>query len=312
MNGPPYRRRPSATLSIAFRRATLAVFLLVVPHVSDAQVRTGPPARVSWPLIDFLVLGDSTHGLQLLASPSLASMQGRLVNQALTITLQPLPTRVWAAGVAAVVESIARLPHRDRTPFMTLALKGNLGRAWLRISLSPEGTSETPFDMELFDSSRIPGASEPAAWTVAATATDLLALLTALDAVAERSALDTSTAGDDPSQIYLAEQLDSLPQPSGDPQVKYPDAARAHRREGRVWMEYVIDTSGAILSETARVLMSDGDEFSRAVLEAVPRIRYSPGRRRGAPVRTLVWTPVTFRLDQGEVRVRVPFVIRVP
>jgi TonB family protein len=290
-------------------RGALVAVLLAVPGPSDAQVRADPPMRVTWPLIDFLVLGDSTHGLQLLASPNLASAQGRLVNQALTITLPPAPTRLWAAGVAALVESIARLPHRDRTWFATLALKGNLGRAWLRVSLSSEGTPDTPFDMELFDSSRVPGAPQPAAWTIAASATDLLALLTSLDAVAERSAFDTTALAGDSMGIYLAEQLDSPPQPMGDPHVRYPDAARAHSREGRVWLEYVIDTSGAILAESMRVLMSDGDEFSRAILEAVPRIRYTPGRRRGTPVRTLVWAPVTFQLEA--VHFEVPFRIQV-
>ena len=293
------------------RRAALAACILAVPGLSDAQTQADLPARVAWPLIEFLVFGDSTHGLQLLASPSLKSAQGRSASQALAITLRPLPTRVWAAGVAAVVESIARLPQRDRTPFATLALTGNLGRAWLRVSLGSEESADTPFDMELSDSTGVPGASEPAAWTVAASATDILALLTVLDAVAGRSAFDSAAAAGDSSPVYLAEQLDTLPQPGGDPQLEYPPEARSDGREGRVWMEYVVDTSGAILAETVRVLMSDGDEFSRAVLAAVPKIHYAPGRRRGAPVRTLVWAPVTFQLVATR-RVRVPFTITVP
>ncbi|HMA44019.1 MAG TPA: energy transducer TonB [Gemmatimonadales bacterium] len=293
-------------------RAVLVAGLLAVPCFSGAQARTAAPMRVTWPLIDFLVLGDSTHGLQLLASPTLSSVQGRLANQALTITLPPVSTRVWAAGVAALVESIAKLPPRDRTWFASLALKGNLGRAWLRVSLNAERTPETPFDMELFDSSRGPGAPEATPWAVAASATDLFGLLTTLDAVAERSAVDTTAATGDSMGIYLTEQLDNPPQATEDPHVKYPDAARTHGREGRVWLEYVVDTSGAILDGTVRVLMSDGDDFSQAILEAVPRIRYAPGRRRGAAVRTLVWTPVTFRLDPGVVRKRLPFVIRIP
>ncbi len=175
--------QPQAPLHIV---NALVAILFAVPGFGDAQVRADPPMRVIWPLIEFLVLGDSTHGVQLLASPSLNSAQGRLVNQALTITLPPVSTRVWAAGVAALVESIARLPPRDRTWFATLALKGNLGRAWLRVSLNAEGTPEAPFDMELFDSSNVPGAPKATPWAVAASATDLLALLTTLDAVAER------------------------------------------------------------------------------------------------------------------------------
>jgi TonB family protein len=295
------------------RFLVVAFLLLAVPGSSDGQGRADPPARVTWPLIDFLVLGDSTHGVQLFASPNLSSAQGRTQSQAVTIILQPVPTRLWASGVAAVVESIARLPLPNRAPFVTLALTGNRGRAWLRISLGATATAEAPFDFEIFDSARASPATDPLSWSVPASAPEVLGLLTALDAVAEHSAFDSTAAAFDTTRTYLAEQLDSLPRPTGDPHIQYPTAARARRGEGRVWVEFVIDTSGAIQGETVRVLLSDGAEFSQAALDALATLHYTPGMRRGARVKTLVRSPFIFRMAPDSLRrVRVPFTVETP
>jgi TonB family protein len=292
--------------------AGIAFLLLAVPDSTAAQLLVAPPARVAWPLIDFIVIGDSTHGVQLLASPNLHSTQGRDQFHSASITLEPAPTRLWAAGVARVVDSIDKQPPRKRTPFVTLALVGNRGRAWLRLTLGPEPTSATPFDLEILDSTGLENPTEAVAWSAPASAANVLILLTTLDAEAQHSALD-STVEADSTAAYLVTQLDRSPELTRNPNVPYPPAAYKSKREGRVWVEFVLTTSGTVRPETVRLLMSDGEEFSQAVLEVLPTIQYTPGMRHGTPVRTLMRAPFIFTIVPDRVRrVRLPFVIRVP
>ena len=256
-------------------------------------------------------MGDSTYGLQLLAAPGPRSKQARKQYQSVTITLQPASTRLWASGVAALVESIAKLPPPQRTPFMSLALKGDAGRSWLRLSLGAKPKRETPFDLEIYDSSDVSRSRRPVVWSILASASDVLGLLTALDAVAERSALDSTKRSFDSTGIYPVDQLDGMPTVINTPRIEYPPAALSTRQEGLVWVEFVIDATGKVESGTIRLLMSDADELAQPVLDALPSIRYTPPLRNGLAVKARARAPFIFMINRPtwvpmtRVRVRV-------
>ncbi len=277
-----------------------------------AQVPSAPVDRVAWPLVDFLVFGDSSHGVQMLVSPNLQSAQGREEQgRYVTIMLEPKPLQQWAISVAALVDSFSKVSRKDQTPFATVILPGDLGRAGLRLLSDPARNKKTPFYLEILDSVDLYPIAKTPEWFIAATRSDVLALLTALDAGAQQSAYDTTTrplsgratspSSSDPFdsvRVYQVFQLERRPSLSRQWQLQYPEAARMARREGRVWLQFVIDTSGVIERESLRILMSDGEDFTQAALKGIDQARYQPAMVFGRPVRVMVWQPINFTLSR--------------
>lgn len=258
-----------------------------------AQTGSTTPKRVAWPLFDFVVLGDSTHGVQLIASPNLHSVQGREHQGAMTFTLEPRATRRWAPGVVNLVDSVARLEPRDRTPFVTVALSANLGKAGLTVSLTGRGPRDAPFLFSVGES-----LDQTKGWTINASATNIRDLLTAIDAIAQTSLFDSGPPAPGRDAVYVACQLDKPPQLRDGEHPFYPSDAESRRQEGRVLAEFIIDSSGAARPASFRALLSDGDGFAAAVRTGVLRARFVPGMARGRAVSTLVWQWFTFRVHR--------------
>ena len=278
------------------RRAWAAWILVVLGGAvpSPGQTLTPAPERVAWPLVDFVTFGDSIHGVQLLASPNLRSRQGRDGVRATTMTLAPIQTRRWVNSVAALVDSVSRVRRQDRTAFMSVPLVANLGHGWLSVGMDGKGSQKAPFFLAVVDSVNRDSVEK---WSVAASATDLLLLLTALDGTAQESGFDSLPRAAGGHIEYLSCQLDRRPQLRKEPRPEYPPSARWTRQEGRVLAEFVIDSSGAVRAETFRVLLSDGDDFASAARKAVARAAFVPGEAHGQPVSTRVWQWFVFRMS---------------
>jgi TonB family protein len=78
---------------------------------------------------------------------------------------------------------------------------------------------------------------------------------------------------------------------------KYPAALRAANVEGQVIAQFVVDTTGRVDVRTFEVKSSDHDEFTAAVADALPALRFSPARVGGHPVKQLVRMPFMFSLS---------------
>jgi hypothetical protein len=240
--------------------------------------------------MDFVVLGDSMHGPQVVVSPNLRSIQGRdSVGAFVTLALEPTATRRWAAGVTAVVESVSAMARRDRTPFETIPLVANRGRARVVVSMARDAPRATPFVLLVVDTAS-------RGWTVKASRDDLRLLLTAFDVISGASAIDSgSRATGGP---YLECELDERPQPPEHFPLRYPLTALRDRREGRVLAKFVIDSTGAVPADSLVILLSDGESFTAAVRQALPRVAYTPGRRGGRAVNAVVWEWFAFRFRE--------------
>ncbi len=245
--------------------------------------------RVKWRLMDFAVLGDSIHGTQIVASPNFRSVQGREGAPFLTLALEPDTARWWATGVGAVVDSVAAVPRQERKPFRTIPLPANRGRGRLVVSMNPKAPRATPFTLLLEDTSTSKG------WTVQASREDLRALLAALDKIARVSLLD-STSREVNRTPYLECELNEPPRPPARFRVTYPLSALLDRKEGRVLARFVIDSAGAVMVDSLRILLSDARVFADLVRGALPKAVFVPGRREGRPVSTLVWQWFEFRI----------------
>ena len=128
---------------------------------------------------------------------------------------------------------------------------------------------------------------------------------------AERARLQAELAAElrkeaeaeDPNKIY--DNVEVLPEyPGGSvammrylaQNVKYPQAAQENGRQGKVVVQFVVDTDGSIIN--AHVLTSvdpDLDKEALRVIKSMPR--WTPGKQKGKPVRVKYTVPVNFRLS---------------
>lgn len=265
------------------------LFLMIglgVATPGGAQTERPLVHRVAWRLADFVVLGDSTHGVQLLASPNLRSVQGRTNLETTTLTLDPAVAHHWASGVARIVDSVARMAPRERSVFETVPLATNLGQGRILIAFDGKGSPKQPFAFVVSDAAD--------SWWLPVSNEELQQLLGALDTIARRSALvPPSSSGMD---AFLVCQLDQRPQPVDPIRLEHPDRGRRLGRDARVLARYVIDTSGVVTPASLNILLSDGNDFARETERALRRAKYRPGRVGGRPVDTVVWQWFVFRV----------------
>ncbi len=80
--------------------------------------------------------------------------------------------------------------------------------------------------------------------------------------------------------------------------IVYPEDARSEGVEGRVIVQFVVDTEGAVTEAVA--VRSPDDRLTAAALAAVRDLRFTPGQVKGRPVPVRFSLPVTFRLPAAE------------
>jgi len=77
--------------------------------------------------------------------------------------------------------------------------------------------------------------------------------------------------------------------------VRYPEAARAAGVEGRVFVQFIVDTRGRVVNPAVtRGIRADLDAEAVRVIRAA---RFTPGRQRGRAVCVQMSLPITFRAD---------------
>ena len=81
-------------------------------------------------------------------------------------------------------------------------------------------------------------------------------------------------------------------------QPEYPPLARQAGIQGRVIVQFIVDTDGTVTD--ARAVRSPHEMLSQAALAAVRDLRFEPGRQRGEPVRVRFALPVSFQLPSAE------------
>jgi protein TonB len=119
-------------------------------------------------------------------------------------------------------------------------------------------------------------------------------LITAPVLGAQSSATDTSRARPTAYFEFQVEQS-ALPLP-GMRGVVYPPQLRSSHLEGTVLAQFVVDTAGKPEMSSFKVLRSPHELFSKAVYDAVAKMRFQPAQIDGRPVRQVVQQPFVFSL----------------
>jgi TonB family protein len=97
---------------------------------------------------------------------------------------------------------------------------------------------------------------------------------------------------------YDSYQVDVPVAPMGGTAPAYPASMRSAAIEGEVKAEFVVDRKGRADAASLRIISSTREEFSTAVRDALPRMRFQPARLRGEPVAQLVQQLFVFRLNR--------------
>jgi protein TonB len=108
--------------------------------------------------------------------------------------------------------------------------------------------------------------------------------------------LGTGLVGSD--HVYAAAVVDQLPELLSGPQPVYPPLLKDAQIEGKVVLEYVVDTTGRAQMGTIRVVRSSNPAFVSPVQYALNRSLFRPGRVHGRAVKVLVTQTYSFTLTR--------------
>lgn len=86
----------------------------------------------------------------------------------------------------------------------------------------------------------------------------------------------------------------------------YPPVLLAQAVEGMVLMRYVVDTLGRADMRTTEVLLSSHPQFTQAVMQALPGMRFRPAMIASRRVRQLVEQEFAFRIQRPDVAAALP------
>ena len=100
-----------------------------------------------------------------------------------------------------------------------------------------------------------------------------------------------------PDQAYFEFQVEQPVTPAGNTAApRYPDRMRSANVEGEVLAQFIVGPDGLADVGSFKVLKATNDQFTVAVREALPRMRFNPALVGGKAVRQLVQQPFTFSL----------------
>lgn len=256
-------------------RTTKTCILALLIWSGRGEAQADPEVRhVRWPLLDMVILPDSSSGVWLLVGPNPATQDWETGSQLVSLATDAVLALQWV--------TVARGPGAVTPP-----LRARRGAAFVVLARnSSEATPAETFILAVSDS------NSHTAWKAYASSAQVDTLLNNLEAVA----LQARTIGSPPDSA--AAEGDSVDVPVrivAIPEPEYPRDLASKRRIGRVWMTYVVGADGRAVEGSFRPLLSDDFLFTRAAVQALLRGKYRPARLHGHPVRQRVFQVITFR-----------------
>ncbi len=105
-------------------------------------------------------------------------------------------------------------------------------------------------------------------------------------------------AAEDSAKIY--DVVDQMPEIEGGikevyKNIKYPRAAVSGRVEGRVFVKFVVDENGKV--KNPKVIKDIGAGCGAAAVEGIKKVKFTPGKLNGQPVKVYYTLPVSFKIN---------------
>jgi len=216
------------------------------------------------------------------------SVAGTIVSIALHATLITLA--VYATANAGAVR-VSTVPDTVITIYPP---RTNHASHWepARTRSQPRPATPLPHEPDLGFPITIPDSLPPVDSRTPAIPIDSLFASSGVGNVGKPAATSASASSDDPMS---ASQVDkpALPR-DGNPIPKYPSVLESSRIEGRVLVQFVVDTLGGVDMSTLRVLESSNELFVRAFAETLHKLRFYPAEAGGRKVKQVVQLPLKF------------------
>jgi TonB family protein len=100
-------------------------------------------------------------------------------------------------------------------------------------------------------------------------------------------------------QVLSVDVVQEKPELLSHPPVVYPPLLQQAGIEGRVMVQAIVDTTGRVEVNSARVMESANPGFDQPAKNVVLKSLYRPGRVYGRAVRVLVQIPIDFKIQRN-------------
>lgn len=106
---------------------------------------------------------------------------------------------------------------------------------------------------------------------------------------------------DTANQAYLAFEVDAPADIDVMHEVtpRYPSALRKAKAQGTVVAQFIVQADGTVDATSIRILSAENEAFVAPTLEVLPRARFAPATKAGAPVRQWMRQVFVFYPDMG-------------
>lgn len=114
---------------------------------------------------------------------------------------------------------------------------------------------------------------------------------------------------DDPVEGIFFVSVEEMPSPIGgikaiQNSIVYPELAKRAGIEGRVYVKAYIDSTGVVVK--TELIRGIGGGCDEVAMDAVKKVRFTPGRQRGKPMNVQVTVPILFKLGDGTESIKKP------
>ena len=234
-------------------------------------------------------------------SASFRGLIGTGIHQFLSLP-KPMPLHVYEAGPA---------PSGMDTAFATLTLQGAYRAIMLRDGhlthiRAVGGTRDEAFDaavvhaLEALNASEMLPPPSPSAATFHGDGLDLRIVITPGATALRPEAINTPTAEGITPLLLLRLPIRRVTRSEGlkpgNRPPTYPTVLRNANIEGKTMFEFVVDANGRADLTTVQVISATAEQFVKAVLDALPGLRFEPLQLEGCPVPVLARMPFDFSL----------------
>jgi hypothetical protein len=274
-------------MNLSFRSVKIGLLSLLI-WSGRGEAQASPELRhLRRPLLDMVILPDSSSGVWLLVAPNPATKDWETGSHLVSLPTDPVLALQWVMVARAITRTDPSGRSPTRPAAVTPPLRARRGPAFVVLARNSAkaGPAET-FLLAVSDS------QSRTAWKAYASSAQVDTFLNTLEAVA----LDARTMASPPGSAAAEEDSVDVPVAIVTiPEPEYPRELASKRRIGRVWISYVVGADGRAVEGSFQPVLSDDPLFTRAAVQALLRGKYRPARLHDHPVRQRVFQVITFR-----------------
>jgi len=100
------------------------------------------------------------------------------------------------------------------------------------------------------------------------------------------------------SEVFMESSVEEPPEVLSGPTLRYPAWLREQGIQGRVVVQFIVDSLGRAEPSSIKVIETPNAGFDSTAAHYVRHARFKPGIVHGRPVRVLINLPIDFKVTQ--------------